>query len=277
MVHKAVSRQHCSGAPGYVHTQKRCRPGPQSLPFCRVGRGRAVVLDSESGSEANGSRDESGDDSRESEATSEQSEEEESEEEESEEEYSSDEYCGESDSNDESEQGNEDGGSSSSEDVGRRSAPKQQQVTILPALTAVLPNMRADDLRGLLLPTTISTTPSRVVPRLAAGAQQQPATPSVSCVPATPAAFKRQRQSLVQELFQQYNREVFGGRLPTDLSITWNARLLTTAGLTHYKREFIQEEGQPFRWGRQGEQVLAFCASIGGGGGVGPGSHAFTS
>ena len=32
------------------------------------------------------------------------------------------------------------------------------------------------------------------------------------------------------------NDNVFGGRLPADLQISWNAHLKTTAGLTHYSR-----------------------------------------
>jgi hypothetical protein len=32
----------------------------------------------------------------------------------------------------------------------------------------------------------------------------------------------------------RYNRRIFGGQLPVDLEITWNARLMTTAGITKY-------------------------------------------
>ncbi len=37
-------------------------------------------------------------------------------------------------------------------------------------------------------------------------------------------------------LFCRLNNAVFGSRLPTDLQISWNAHLKTTAGLTHYSR-----------------------------------------
>ncbi len=35
------------------------------------------------------------------------------------------------------------------------------------------------------------------------------------------------------------------GQLPRDLEIRWNARLLTTAGLTHYKREIPDDPYAP--------------------------------
>jgi len=37
---------------------------------------------------------------------------------------------------------------------------------------------------------------------------------------------------------------VFGGQLPGDLAIGWNAHLLTTAGLTHYRRDAIGVPGE---------------------------------
>lgn len=58
-------------------------------------------------------------------------------------------------------------------------------------------------------------------------------------------AFKRQREALAAELFAEFNRTVFEGRLPRDLQIRWNARLLTTAGLTHYKREIPDDPYAP--------------------------------
>lgn len=48
-------------------------------------------------------------------------------------------------------------------------------------------------------------------------------------------AFKRRREALAMSLYTEFNRRVFGGRLPADLDIRWSARLLTTAGVTHYK------------------------------------------
>jgi hypothetical protein len=44
--------------------------------------------------------------------------------------------------------------------------------------------------------------------------------------------FKRIRYDLSQQLFEEYNAIVFGNRLPFDLSLTWNKRLLTKAGCT---------------------------------------------
>ncbi len=44
--------------------------------------------------------------------------------------------------------------------------------------------------------------------------------------------FKRLRYSLSQELYKEYNKVVFNNELPSDLSVTWNKRLLTKAGWT---------------------------------------------
>lgn len=35
------------------------------------------------------------------------------------------------------------------------------------------------------------------------------------------------------------NAEVFQGKLPSDLQISWNVHLKTTAGLTHYSRQAV--------------------------------------
>lgn len=59
----------------------------------------------------------------------------------------------------------------------------------------------------------------------------------------TPAAFKRQREQLTKELFNEYNAKIFNNALPSNLSITWNPRLRQTAGLTHYKREALVLDG----------------------------------
>jgi len=48
--------------------------------------------------------------------------------------------------------------------------------------------------------------------------------------------FAAARSDLAARLFEEYNERVFGGSLPGDLSIEWNAHLKTTAGLTKYKR-----------------------------------------
>jgi hypothetical protein len=59
------------------------------------------------------------------------------------------------------------------------------------------------------------------------------------------AAFKKQRGQLAAELFQEFNCTIFEGRLPADLEISWNARLLTTAGLTHYRRDIPDDPYAP--------------------------------
>ncbi len=42
---------------------------------------------------------------------------------------------------------------------------------------------------------------------------------------------------------RRFNASVFGGQLPGDLAIGWNAHLLTTAGLTHYRRDAAAAPG----------------------------------
>ena len=51
----------------------------------------------------------------------------------------------------------------------------------------------------------------------------------------TPKHWKAQRLPLTASLYQEFNTNVFGNKLPADLAITWNARLLRTAGLTHMR------------------------------------------
>ncbi len=63
--------------------------------------------------------------------------------------------------------------------------------------------------------------------------------------PLSASAFKRQRKELAAQLFAEFNLAVFGGRLPANLEISWNARLLTTAGLTHYRRDIPDDPYAP--------------------------------
>ena len=48
--------------------------------------------------------------------------------------------------------------------------------------------------------------------------------------------FNRHKDALTSALFEEINENVFSNDLPEDFEITWNNKLLTTAGLTHYKR-----------------------------------------
>ena len=58
---------------------------------------------------------------------------------------------------------------------------------------------------------------------------------SRSAMAATPIKWKARRGPLTASLYQEFNTSIFGDKLPSDLSITWNARLLRTAGLTHMR------------------------------------------
>ncbi|KND01381.1 uncharacterized protein SPPG_03193 [Spizellomyces punctatus DAOM BR117] len=67
---------------------------------------------------------------------------------------------------------------------------------------------------------------------------RRPFTPSnLACLGTPNAAFKRQRVALSQQLFQEYNREIFESRLPSDLGLVWSKHLRTTAGRTFLKKE----------------------------------------
>lgn len=50
-------------------------------------------------------------------------------------------------------------------------------------------------------------------------------------------SFIRVRTARAAQLYKAYNAKIFDNKLPHDLEISWNKRLSTTAGLTHYGRK----------------------------------------
>ncbi|TPP58875.1 hypothetical protein FGIG_01527 [Fasciola gigantica] len=57
--------------------------------------------------------------------------------------------------------------------------------------------------------------------------------------------FKANRDELVPRLFRIFNQTIFDEKLPTDLKITWNPRLLKTAGQCKYlKRQVTHTNGE---------------------------------
>ena len=50
-----------------------------------------------------------------------------------------------------------------------------------------------------------------------------------------------QRQELAVGLYRKYNRLIFDDALPLDMDVSWNKKLTSTAGLTHYKRLIDRE------------------------------------
>lgn len=50
--------------------------------------------------------------------------------------------------------------------------------------------------------------------------------------------FMKTRESVAREMFQEYNELIFDSQLPPNVDISWNVRLATTAGLTHYSRRY---------------------------------------
>ena len=45
-----------------------------------------------------------------------------------------------------------------------------------------------------------------------------------------------QRQALAMACYRKYNALIFDGALPEDMDLSWNKKLTSTAGLTHYRR-----------------------------------------
>jgi predicted SprT family Zn-dependent metalloprotease len=50
---------------------------------------------------------------------------------------------------------------------------------------------------------------------------------------------QKQRQSIAEDMYRTYNARIFDDQLPTRMEISWNKKLTSTAGLTHYKRSLI--------------------------------------
>jgi len=48
--------------------------------------------------------------------------------------------------------------------------------------------------------------------------------------------FARHKETIAAALYAEFNKDGFDGALPSAFEITWNAKLLTTAGLTHYRK-----------------------------------------
>ena len=68
---------------------------------------------------------------------------------------------------------------------------------------------------------------------------QRPAAAAARASAAKPGKrlnFARHKETVAAELYREFNRDGFGGALPERFEITWNAKLLTTAGLTHYRK-----------------------------------------
>ena len=52
--------------------------------------------------------------------------------------------------------------------------------------------------------------------------------------------FNKHKESITRALFDEFNANVFDRQLPDGFEITWSKKLLTTAGLTVYKRTTIE-------------------------------------
>lgn len=63
--------------------------------------------------------------------------------------------------------------------------------------------------------------------------------------PMSHAAFVRRRVEMARKIYEVYNDIIFDTRLPKDMDISWNARLSSTAGLTHYRRAMCYDAEEP--------------------------------
>lgn len=52
---------------------------------------------------------------------------------------------------------------------------------------------------------------------------------------------EEQRQALAMDMYRKYNSLIFDAALPQDMDVSWNKKLTSTAGLTHYKRLIDRE------------------------------------
>ncbi|GAB4819190.1 hypothetical protein N2152v2_006236 [Parachlorella kessleri] len=77
-------------------------------------------------------------------------------------------------------------------------------------------------------PTAAASPQKQPVP-LPVSPYRLPAPRSGAKPPQTAAAFKRQREQLSRQLFDAYNRRIFGGRLPSDLQIRYSAHVELSA------------------------------------------------
>jgi predicted SprT family Zn-dependent metalloprotease len=48
--------------------------------------------------------------------------------------------------------------------------------------------------------------------------------------------FQKEKEGLAKQLFSEFNERIFQNKLPSDMQVTWNASLNTTAGITKYSR-----------------------------------------
>lgn len=127
--------------------------------------------------------------------------------------------------------------SSEEEEAGSRTSGEEQEEEEAEEEEVVAPSPRKGKGRGRGRPpktpavgaatpgATSSQQQLQLVPKRRRGR------PPGSTGPATShLAFTRKRAELVQSLYKEWNALVFGGRLPADLPLVWNPRLLSTAG-----------------------------------------------
>ena len=88
---------------------------------------------------------------------------------------------------------------------------------------------------SLLDDQAVSNVADEPVEELDAGKQRRHRNSSQRARRRESCVFRAHRDALTQQYFQEFNYRVFGDKLPADLGITWNKRLLRTAGLTYTK------------------------------------------
>ena len=80
--------------------------------------------------------------------------------------------------------------------------------------------------------------------------------------PRSQLAVQRRLHELAPQLYAQYNAAVFGGALPVDLPITWNPRLLRTAGQCAFRGRADGSKGGAVLGGAGGLRTAAIELSL---------------
>lgn len=125
----------------------------------------------------------------------------------------------------------------SSTDSWKPQSTKKKKVAATPVQSAKkeTPKVRSTRTRQL----TQNPESSKKTPKKTFLASLSLSTPSGRCHPEAQdfkINFKTKKEELAKKLYKLYNSEVFGDKLPSDMSLTWNVKLRGTAGFCYNKR-----------------------------------------
>lgn len=142
--------------------------------------------------------------------------------------------------------------SSEDEEESLKQRPQTSASVLLPSLSAAL--QRPGGSKDIL--ASLNTNQRKDEYELSNNSEPPPLPPclppallnTVGGATMSHAAFAKKRTQLASDIYAKYNSLVFSNVLPSNLEISWNKRLATTAGLTHYKREVLADPLIPSRY-----------------------------